>query len=81
MKFRVRMKDPDALDDAIVNTLRKDIRAQFAGRLSPEEMDVLLENRTLGVKAMCSRWFDMGEYLEVEIDTDAKTCVVVEQRE
>lgn len=29
------------------------------------------------MKELCKKWFEYGEYLTVEIDTDAKTCTVV----
>jgi hypothetical protein len=54
MKFRVTMKDPDTLNDAIEEAVEKQ---------------------------MCGRWFGYGEYLTVEIDTDAKTCTVIPDNE
>ena len=30
------------------------------------------------IKELAKKWFNYGEYLTVEIDTDAKTCTVKE---
>jgi hypothetical protein len=33
------------------------------------------------VQELCSTWFSYGEYLTVEIDTEAKTCTVLPARD
>jgi hypothetical protein len=74
MKLRVMMKDPDTLDDAI----KRAVDDSFKGVvLEDEELDAAAEARREKVKSVCSTWFKWGEYLEVEIDTEAKTCTVV----
>lgn len=77
MKFRVMMKDPDALDDQIRTAVKRSVEALG---LEDDEADAVLETRVEKVNSLCGRWFKYGEYLEVEIDTDAKTCTVVEDR-
>ncbi len=75
MKFRVTMKDPDVLTDAIAEAV--DSQVHIEG-VDEEEMMDIRRSRVEKIYEMCSRrWFEYGEYLVVEIDTDAKTCVVV----
>lgn len=76
MKFRVSMKDPDTLDDAIRDAVDRSFDGM--GTLEDEEVDALAAVRKRKAKDVCSRWFRYGEYLTVEIDTEAGTCSVVE---
>lgn len=69
MKFRVTMKNPDALYDGI-----RDAVSDEHGVL-----DKTGSNKVRAVYESCKRWFDNGEYLTVEVDTEEGTCVVVEQ--
>lgn len=68
------MKDPDTLYDC----MREAIVASLPPGLSKSEREALVPIRTDEVAKVCARWFRYGEYLEVEIDTEAQTCVVVE---
>lgn len=77
MKFQVTMKDPDTLYDAIGDAVTKTVNAMLD---DPDERDVLVKTRVDKVSEICRKWFKYGEYLTVEIDTDAETCVVVAQR-
>lgn len=77
MKFQVQMKDPDTLYDAIADAIHADTES-IADK---DERTAVKEVRGDKVRALCSRWFRYGEYLTVEIDTDAQTCVVVLARE
>ena len=67
MKIKVTMKNPDALDYAIA------IAIDGLGDLSlgerEEKHDELYEQ--------LSKWFKYGEYLTVEIDTEADTATVM----
>jgi hypothetical protein len=74
MKFTVTMKDPDTLHDAIVEAVKEEVDRIPA--LDDDEKEDVTESRTVKVVAICNKWFDYGEYLSVEIDTDAETCVV-----
>lgn len=76
MKFKVQMKDPDTLHDAISDAVDEDVAAM---KLDKDEQELLAETRKQKVHALCDRWFQYGEYLTVEIDTDKETCVVVPQ--
>lgn len=77
MKFTVTMKDPDTLHNAITDA----VKASLADLgLDEDELEPLVEKRHEKVDELCSKWFKWGEYLTVEIDTDAKTCVVVPEK-
>lgn len=73
MKIKVTMKDPDTLYDAIEDAVTKDIDAS----LPEDEREAIAECRIKKAQALASTWFEYGEYLTVEIDTEAKTCVVI----
>lgn len=75
MKIRVTMKDPDTLDDSVRDAVAQSF---LDSELSTEEVEAASEVRREKMRAACDRWFKWGEYLTVEIDTDAGTCVVVE---
>jgi hypothetical protein len=75
MKFRVTMKDPDTLHDAIKDAVKLEL-GEVA--LEEDERDAVAEMRRARVAEVCSRWFKYSEYITVEIDTDAGTCTVVE---
>lgn len=73
MKFTVQMKDPDVLHDAIADAVR-DLPLPD---LSYDEAERVRDLRQETTAKLCSTWFEYGEYLRVEIDTDAKTCTVL----
>lgn len=73
MKFTVTMKDPDGVYESIEDAVNE-IRV---GGLSPEELDAVREKRREKTHHLCKRWFEYGEYLRVEIDTEAQTCTVL----
>jgi hypothetical protein len=66
------MKDPDVLQDAIEEALEN----KPAG-LSEDEWEVVKDVRKEKISELCSKWFEYGEYLTVEIDTEAETCTVL----
>ena len=76
MKFVVSMKDPDTLFESIGDAVRTEIKAL---NLPKDELDAIYDLRVEKVGELCSQWFRYGEYLDVEIDTEAKTCTVVLQ--
>jgi len=71
------MKNPDALDEAIQEAVRTDISR--SKDIAADEVDLLMEHRCEKLRAICKQWFEHGEYLTVEVDTEANTCIV--QRE
>lgn len=74
MKIRVTMKDPDGVYECVEESLK----ASLPGEFSKSEKDALLEVRRDEVNAVLRKWFRFGEYLDVEVDTDAKTIRVIE---
>lgn len=71
MIFRVTMKDPDTLYDAIDEQLDEELPSDN------EEAEAVREIRRSRYAEIASKWFEYGEYLTVEIDTDNKTIHVV----
>ena len=74
MRFTVQMKDPDTLHDAIEEAVDADV--QLIEGLEENELDAVKELRKQIITRLCAQWFEYGEYLTVEIDTDAQTCTV-----
>lgn len=76
MKFRVTMKDPDTLSDAI-NEAAKKMLAAVEGMDTDREL--LVERRCEELSTLANNWFEYGEYVTIEIDTEAKTAIVCER--
>jgi hypothetical protein len=68
MKFRVTMKTPDAVDNATNDVLD-------AEGLPPD--DETYRERKDELSTIAETWFQFGEFLTVEIDTEVRTCVVI----
>jgi hypothetical protein len=62
MKIIISLKTPDAVFTAI--------RQNLAEGDEDTDYDTLYN--------LCSTWFKYGEYLSVEVDTEQKTCTVLE---
>lgn len=75
MKFKVTMKDPDGCYDAFQDAAKETVEA-IQG-LDEDEKKHLIETKLEKIKKAASKWFEYSEYLTVEVDTDAGTCVVV----
>lgn len=75
MKFKVTMKDPDVLEDAINDAVKN---ALSEVDLPEDEILELREIRAEKVKEITDKWFEYGEYLTVEIDTESGTATVCE---
>lgn len=69
MKFKLTMKDADTLEASIRHAV---VGIEHTGTLTGKELDKIEE-----LKSLCRTWLRYGEYLTVEIDTEAKTCVVM----
>jgi hypothetical protein len=78
MIIRVTMKDPDTLNDCIEDALM-DLKIEG---LSDDEIKQIRETRLDEIKSMAIRkWFNWGEYLSVDIDTEKEICTVVERKD
>ena len=73
MKIKITFKDPDALIDCISETVDE---AEI-GDLEGAELEEVRELRKQKYLELCGKWFEYSEYLTVEVDTEAETCVVV----
>lgn len=69
MKFRVTLKTPDVLDEAI--------QAAVDVSLQDDTSETDREALQDAAAEACALWFRYSELLTVEIDTEALTCVVV----
>lgn len=77
MKFRITMKDPDGVSDGITEA----VESSLVGlKLTSDELKHLQELRQEEITDRLEKWFEYGEYLEVEIDLDAGTATVVENK-
>jgi hypothetical protein len=75
MKFTVTFKDPDGPYDSIEEAARESLAA--VDGLSEEERDELIETRAKGLREQTRKWFKYGEYVNIEIDTEAGTATVL----
>lgn len=74
MKIEITLKDSDVLIDAVDDALDELKIEEIDG----EELEAVKEKRKEKILELCSRWFEYGEYLTVEVDTEKETCVVKE---
>ena len=73
MRFTITMKDPDGVYESIQDA----IGGIRVGGLDADELSDVRERRAEKVHKLCGRWFEYGEYLRVEVDTEAETCTVL----
>lgn len=71
MKIRIHFKDPDGVADALADAVEK---TRPEGLSETEWDDISLERREA---INLNPFVEYNEYLTVEIDTDAKTAVVI----
>ena len=75
MKIRITFKTTDTVDEAVYDALH---RAEKPEEIDPEEWDAILEVRRGKLNEKAARsWFEYGEYVQVEWDTETNTCVVI----
>lgn len=72
MIFQVTMKDPDQLQDAVSDAVSETIRD-----MPEDEGEAVHELRVMKALDVASKWFEYGEYLTVEIDTEKETIRVI----
>lgn len=78
MKLRVTMKDPDAILDAKAD-LRHELVNQLVNDLniSRTAAEVEVSERFSKLDHLVSQYFEWGEYVTIELDTDAGTATLV----
>jgi hypothetical protein len=75
VKFQIQLHTrPDGLAFAIKDALIS------ADENTIDHPDPVATRRADQAHALCGRWFCLGDTLTAEMDTDAETCVVVENR-
>jgi len=74
MKFTVTMKDPDALHEAVQEAAKESLEDLD---LSDDEKEVLLDKRAENLKEAAERFFEFGEYVQIEIDTKERTATLL----
>lgn len=77
MKLRVTMKDPDGVCDAVMEAAQRSVAGM---KLDEDEREQIEESRREKIGEQLQKWFEYGEYLEIDIDLDAGTATVVEQK-
>lgn len=77
MKIKLTLKDPDGVHESvgeIVEGIVNQIMSGAAGGLL--DRDALAEQTREGIMKTLAPWVEYGEYITVEVDTEAKTAVV-----
>lgn len=78
MKFTVTFKDPDGPCNSIEEAGEQCARSVSGfDQMHEDEQQDLIESRREKIKKLCDRWFRYGEYVDIEIDTDAGTATVL----
>lgn len=77
MIFRVTFKDPDGPYDDI-REAAKNAAGAIPG-IDDDERQAIVEARVEKLRKLTARWFEFGEYVTIEIDTDKMTATVVEK--
>ncbi len=75
MKIVITMKDPDGVWESVDAAVHAEI--QRRGITDPDEAEALGPIFRKRIMAAVARWFSYNEYVSVELDTEADTCVVV----
>lgn len=76
MKIKITMKDPDGVFDSVKEAVQREVEKL---QLPEDEAESLIELRTEKTNKLLRKWFESGEYLTVEVDTEAETCTVEER--
>jgi len=74
MKLKITLKDPDGVYDSIQDAAESS--TGDADGLDQDELEKLAESRREKLEEQCNPWIRYGEYVTIEIDTDAGTATV-----
>lgn len=83
MKIRIGLKTPDALSDAAADAAEDAKEAYIDGQrrgralIDEDKVDEIHQKVVDEVKEVGALFFRNGESVTLEIDTEAKTCVVI----
>lgn len=73
MKIKITLKDPDGVYESLREAATNSITAL---ELEKGEREDLIESRHERYGEECKQWIEYGEYVTIEIDTDAGTATV-----
>lgn len=76
MKFRVTLKDPDGPYDSMLDA-KNEYLATLPNEMTPEEKEAAADARWEALQEAANEWLRWGEYVTIEIDTEAGTATVV----
>lgn len=76
MTFKIQMKDPDGVYESVRDAAQSSLGE--AKGLTETELEKLCESRRDELDTLIRKWFQYGEYVTVEIDTEAMTATVCE---
>lgn len=72
MKLKITLKDPDGVYESIKDAAQSSIPEG----LDESESESLVESRHEKISEECKPWIKYGEYVTIEIDTEAGTAAV-----
>ena len=73
MKIKITLKDPDTLYDAI-NEAVDEMEISLS---SEEEVEAVKNIRKEEFRDLAGKWFEYGEYVTLELDTEKETMTVL----
>ena len=74
MKVKVFIKDTDVLQDAVEEAVDEELKNSG---LAEDEQEAVRELRIEKALDVANTWWEYGEYITVEFDTEARTARVV----
>lgn len=74
MKVKVFIKDTDVLQDAVEEAVDEELKNSG---LAEDEQEAVRELRVEKALDVAGEWWEYGEYITVEFDTEARTAMVV----
>lgn len=74
MKVKVFIKDTDVLQDAVEESVDDELKNSG---LAEDEQEAVRELRIEKALDVAGEWWEYGEYITVEFDTEARTARVV----
>lgn len=77
MKIKITLKDPDTLYDAISDAVNE---LEIDG-LDSDELEAVRELRKETFREVAAEWFEFGEYVTLEMDTEEQTIKVLTLKE
>lgn len=75
MRFKVTFKDPDALCECINDEAKR--LAEMIEGIDDDERESIAEVKAEKMRFVAGAYFKYGEYVTIEIDTEAQTATVV----